>query len=294
MNEQTTVNNYYQKVLKGVELEEIQKNAIHEFDAYVDKLKIIGVNVTIINDNQVSSTPDSIFPYNWVSFHENGKVGLYPMFANNRRLERRQDVLDSLVNQGFKIEEIIDLTRFEQENRYLEGTGSLILDRQNKLAYAALSERTNQEVLTIFSDKFGYKQIVFHANQSVNKDRLPIYHTNVMMCLANEFAVICADSIDDVSTRTHVIKTLIDSGKEVIEISEEQVNQFAGNMLQVVGANKPYLIMSTSAYMSLTENQKNRIKKYCPIVHTPLDTIESLGGGSARCMVAEVFLPTRT
>ncbi len=292
MNEQTAVNNYYQQVLEGLSSNHIQTNALKEFDEYVEKLKAIGVNVNVINDTVEPSTPDSIFPNNWVSFHESGRVGLYPMFAENRRLERRQDILDSLVEQGFKINEVIDITKYEQEGKNLEGTGSLILDRENKLAYAALSERTNQEVLDVFSEKFGYKQVVFHSNQKIEGERLPIYHTNVMMCVADLFAIICLDSIDNKTERVETEAALTNSGKEVIDITEEQVNRFAGNMLQVIGAdNQPYLIMSTAAYTSLTKDQINKIEHYCPIVHSSLDTIEALGGGSARCMMAEVFLP---
>ncbi len=292
MNEQTAVNNYYQKVLEGLNSDQIQVNALKEFDTYVEKLKAIGVNVMVVNDTISPSTPDSIFPNNWVSFHESGKVGLYPMFAENRRLERRQDILDTLSDKGFTINEVIDITHFEQEGKNLEGTGSLILDRQHKLAYAALSERTNQKVLDVFSEKFGYKQVVFHSNQTVKGKRLPIYHTNVMMCVADEFAIICADSMDDESEKHHTLEALRSSGKEVIEISEGQVNRFAGNMLQVVGAKElPYLIMSSAAYTSLSPNQIRAIENYCPIVHSSLDTIEALGGGSARCMMAEVFLP---
>ncbi len=291
MNEQTAVNNYYQKVLEGFTPEQVQENALQEFDAYVEKLKAIGVNVIVINDTPEPSTPDSIFPNNWVSFHLSGKVGIYPMFAENRRLERNQDILDNLEIDGFEITEVIDITHFENEGKNLEGTGSLILDRENKLAYAALSERTNKEVLNKFCDLFGYKAVMFHSNQTVNGERLPIYHTNVMMCVANEFVIICADSIDDPAERKGAIDALLSTGKEVIEITEEQVNRFAGNMLQVLGANKPYLIMSTAAYNSLSEEQIKRIENYCPIVHSSLDTIEALGGGSARCMMAEVFLP---
>ena len=292
MNEQTAVNNYYQKVLEGLSATQIQINALHEFDSYVEKLKAIGVNVIVVNDTVEPSTPDSIFPNNWVSFHESGKVGLYPMFAKNRRLERRQDILDGLVEKGFSILEVIDITKFEKEGKNLEGTGSLILDRENKIAYAALSERTNQDILNQFSELFGYSQVVFHSNQTVNGERLPIYHTNVMMCVANKFAIICANSIDDAKERAATLAALENSGKEVIDISEEQVNRFAGNMLHVVGADdQEYLIMSTAAYTCLTQEQITRIEKYCPIVHSSLDTIEALGGGSARCMMAEVFLP---
>lgn len=294
MNEQTAVNNYYQKVLEGLDADQIQKNALQEFDDYVLKLRGIGVKVTVIDDTVNPSTPDSIFPNNWVSFHESGNVGLYPMFAENRRLERRQDILDTLSDDGFAIEKVIDITAYESQGKNLEGTGSLILDRENKLAYAALSERTDPLILDEFSKAFGYKPVVFHSNQTVDGKRLPIYHTNVMMCVANRFAIICANSIDEPKEREHTLETLRNSGKEVVEITEQQVNRFAGNMLQVVGTgDQPYLIMSTAAYTSLTQEQITRIKNHCPIVHSSLDTIEALGGGSARCMMAEVFLPKK-
>ncbi len=292
MNEQTAVNNYYQQVLDGLDVSQIQENALKEFDDYVGKLKAIGVNVTVIEDTIEPSTPDSIFPNNWVSFHADGTVGLYPMFAENRRFERRRDVLDALVAQGFTIKNTIDLSRCESQGKNLEGTGSLILDRENKLAYAAISERTHPEILAIFCEQFGYKAVSFRSNQTVNGVRLPIYHTNVMMCVADKFAVICADSIDAEPERKNTINVLKTSGKEVVEITEDQVNRFAGNMLQVLGVdNQPYLIMSTAAYTSLTPEQIKQIERHCPIVHSSLDTIEALGGGSARCMMAEVFLP---
>jgi len=292
MNEQTAVNNYYQKAIDGLTIEQIQSNALQEFDSYVDKLKAIGVNVIVINDKIEPSTPDSIFPNNWVSFHESGKVGLYPMFAKNRRLERRQDILDLLVSDGFKISKVTDLTGLENDDIFLEGTGSLILDRENQIVYAAISERTHISALEQFCVLFNYKSIVFHSNQTVAGKRVPIYHTNVMMCVAKDFAIICADSIDDINERANTLNALEESGKELILISEEQVSRFAGNMLQVLGANsQEYLIMSSAAYTCLSQDQIGQIKKYCPIVHSSLDTIEALGGGSARCMMAEVFLP---
>lgn len=294
MNEQTAVNNYYQKVLEGLNEDQIQANALREFDGYVDKLKAIGVNVIVVNDTVEPSTPDSIFPNNWVSFHESGKIGLYPMFAKNRRLERRQDILDLLKEDGFSIGKIIDITSLEEDGVYLEGTGSMILDRENKLVYGAISERTHLAGLEKFCQSFNYKAISFQSNQSVGEERLPIYHTNVMMCIADRFAIICADTIDNQEERAATLATIENSGKEVIEISEDQVKRFAGNMLQVLGTgDQPYLIMSTASFTSLNEDQITRIEKYCPIVYSSLDTIEALGGGSARCMMAEVFLPKK-
>ena len=292
-NEQTATNNYYQKVLDDLTPEKTQVNALKEFNTFVSRLEDIGVNVIVINDTEYFDTPDSVFPNNWVSFHENGVVGLYPMCAKNRRDERREDIFDSLVDEfGFKIEEIKDFTEFEKDGKYLEGTGSMVLDRENKICYAAISIRTNQIAVIQFCKEFSYRPICFTANQNVRSERLAIYHTNVMMCVADKFAVICLDSIDNKIEKENVIETLIKSGKEIIEITEEQKYRFAGNMLQVMG-NKPYLVMSNSAYNSLSESQIKTIEDHCPIVHSSLDTIEACGGGSARCMMAEIFLPKK-
>jgi hypothetical protein len=290
-NEQTAVNNYYQKVLDGLTAEATQEKALLEFNAFVDKLRSKGVNVIDIQDTKEPDTPDSIFPNNWVSFHEDGGIGLYPMCAENRRTERREDIFDILVDDyGFHIEQIHDFTEFEEYDRYLEGTGSMILDRENKYCYAAISERTDEQAVIQFCDVFGYKPICFTANQDVNGERLAIYHTNVMMCVADKFVVICLDTIDEIEERTHLIEVLEETNKEIIEISEEQKQHFAGNMLQVMG-DQPYLVMSDSAFNSLTQEQISQIEKHCPIIHSSLDTIEACGGGSARCMMAEIFLP---
>jgi hypothetical protein len=290
-NEQTAVNNYYQKVLDGLTAEATQEKALLEFNAFVDKLRSKGVNVIDIQDTKEPDTPDSIFPNNWVSFHEDGGIGLYPMCAENRRTERREDIFDILVDDyGFHIEQIHDFTEFEEYDRYLEGTGSMILDRENKYCYAAISERTDEQAVIQFCDVFRYKPICFTANQDVNGERLAIYHTNVMMCVADKFVVICLDTIDEIEERTHLIEVLEETNKEIIEISEEQKQHFAGNMLQVMG-DQPYLVMSDSAFNSLTQEQISQIEKHCPIIHSSLDTIEACGGGSARCMMAEIFLP---
>ena len=290
-NEQTAVNNYYQKVLDGLTAEATQEKALLEFNSFVDKLRSKGVNVIDIQDTKEPDTPDSIFPNNWVSFHEDGGIGLYPMCAENRRTERREDIFDILVDDyGFHIEQIHDFTEFEEYDRYLEGTGSMILDRENKYCYAAISERTDEQAVIQFCDVFGYKPICFTANQDVNGERLAIYHTNVMMCVADKFVVICLDTIDEIEERTHLIEVLEETNKEIIEISEEQKQHFAGNMLQVMG-DQPYLVMSDSAFNSLTQEQISQIEKHCPIIHSSLDTIEACGGGSARCMMAEIFLP---
>jgi hypothetical protein len=290
-NEQTAVNNYYQKVLDNLTIEKTQQNALSEFNAFVDKLEKAGVNVIVVEDTKNPDTPDSIFPNNWVSFHKDGMIGLYPMCAKNRRDERREDIFDSLVDEyGFTIEGIKDFTEFEEHDKYLEGTGSMVLDHVNMICYAAISIRTNEIAVMQFCEEFGYRPICFTANQDVEGERMEIYHTNVMMCVADKFAVICLDTIDDKDEREHVVDTLVKSGKEIIEISESQKHRFAGNMLQLLG-DKPYLVMSNSAYDALEKDQINAIEKHCPIIYSSLDTIEACGGGSARCMMAEVFLP---
>ncbi|MEO4006347.1 arginine deiminase-related protein [Flavobacterium sp. CAU 1735] len=292
MNEQTAVNNYYQKVLDNLLPATVNAKAQEEFDAFVEKLKNVGVNVIVVDDTVTPDTPDSIFPNNWISFHENGDVALYPMFAENRRLERREDILDILEEKGFQIENLVDYTSAEEDNIFLEGTGSLLLDRENGKAYCALSPRADEELMIEFCEDFELNPVIFEAYQTVNGERKHIYHTNVMMCLGETFAVICADCIDDTKERKMVLDCLKSDGKEIILITEDQVNNFAGNMLQVRGTDdKRYLVMSASAHQSLTKDQIAKIEKHCEILSSSLDTIEACGGGSARCMMAEVFLP---
>lgn len=295
MNEQTAVNNYYQKVLESLTPETVQFKALQEFDDFVEKLRAVGVNVIVINDTKDTDTPDSIFPNNWISFHQNGDVALYPMFAENRRLERREDILETLENVGYQINNVVDYTSAEEEKLYLEGTGSLLLDRVNRKAYCALSPRADEDLLIEFCEDFEYTPVPFVSYQTVNDKRLPIYHTNVIMCLGEKFSVICLDSIDDKKERKNVIKHLKEEGKEIIAISEDQVNSFAGNMLQILGKNDGrYIVMSNSAYESLTNQQIKQIEKHGKILYSSLDTVEACGGGSARCMMAEVFLPKNT
>lgn len=292
MNEQTAVNNYYQKVIDGLSTENVNAKAQVEFDAFVQKLRLVGVDVTVVDDTLTPNTPDSIFPNNWISFHENGDVVLYPMFAENRRAERREDVLDLLEAKGFLVNDIMDYTAAEDDNIFLEGTGSLLLDRQNGKAYCALSPRADEELLIEFCEDFEYTPVIFEAFQTVAGDRKLIYHTNVMMCIGATFAVICADCIDDKKERKMVLDSLRSDEKDIILITEDQVNNFAGNMLEVKGADgKRYLIMSTAAYKALTKKQIAQIEQHVTILHSSLDTIEACGGGSARCMMAEVFLP---
>ena len=291
MNEQTAVNNYYQHNLKGISAEEIQLRALTEFDNFVSKLRSAGVEVVVIEDTLVPSTPDSIFPNNWSSFHRNGKVGLYPMFAENRRLERREDILDKLEEKGFIINDIIDYSSAEKEDIFLEGTGSIVLDREAGVAYCALSPRADEDLFIEFCEDFEYTPVVFHAYQTVNEKRELIYHTNVMMAITQENVVVCLDSIDDKKERRNFINHVLMSGKQIVKITEEQVENFAGNMLQVLGNdNKPITVMSQAAFDCLTDSQRDLLSKEATLLSSDLSTIEACGGGSARCMMAEVFL----
>ncbi|TVZ16874.1 citrulline utilization hydrolase CtlX [Maribacter sp. MAR_2009_72] len=291
MNEQTAVNNYFMEDI-DMKNRAINIKAQEEFDVFVSTLKGKGVNVIVVNDTYEPDTPDSIFPNNWISFHANGTVGVYPMYAENRRNERREDILEILEEKGFMIIEVIDYTSAEEEGIFLEGTGSILLDRVNKKAYCALSERADEELFIEFCEDFDCFPVIFTANQSVDGKRLPIYHTNVMMALAEDFAIICSDTIDDKKERKNVLDHLKKDGRVIITITEQQMHHFAGNMLQVLGADdKRYMVMSSAAYTSLTKEQITMIEKHCSILHSSLSTIETCGGGSARCMMAEVFLP---
>ncbi|TDI70181.1 MAG: amidinotransferase [Bacteroidetes bacterium] len=290
MNEETVANNYFQKQIQ-IEEGDINSKAQAEFDAIVEKLRAVGVNVIVEDDLLDLDTPDSIFPNNWVSFHHNGIVGLFPMFAENRRRERREEIINRLEEEGFLVEGFMDYTSAEDAGVFLEGTGSILLDRVHHKAYCALSPRADEELFIEFCEDFEYDPVVFNANQTVDGERLPIYHTNVLMALAENFAVICLDAIDDRSEKKNVLEHLKQSGKEIIEITEAQMHQFAGNMLQVRGKDHKYMVMSTAALDSLTQEQISAIEKHCLILSSDLETVESCGGGSARCMMAEVFLP---
>lgn len=290
-NAETAKNNYFQVEQEG---SDIQSKALAEFNTFVGKLRNKGINVITIKDTLDPHTPDSIFPNNWVSFHKDGKVVLYPMFASNRRVERREDIIETIKKQGFEVDEIDDWSLSEIQGHFLEGTGSMIFDHDNKIAYGSVSLRLDEQLFRDFCAKYGFEPVVFHSFQTVGSERLPIYHTNVMMCVADKFVVICLDCIDDELERSKVIETIKSSGKEIIEISEEQMQQFAGNMLQVQNKDgKKFLIMSETAYKSLTQEQISNIEKYNEIIYSDLNTIEVNGGGSARCMLAEVFLPKK-
>ena len=283
-NQQTAANNFFQS---NVNIENANELAIAEFDAMVEKLRAHQIKVNVVQDTKDPSTPDSIFPNNWVSTHEGGTLCLYPMFAQNRRAERKLSVIDFL-ESNYQIQNTLDLTDFEKEGIFLEGTGSMVLDHQNKLAYGCLSERLDKNAFYEWCDKMQFKAIAFKA---VDDKAQPIYHTNVMMCMGDQFVVICLESIPNEQEKQLVLESFKKSNKEVITISQDQLNHFAGNMLQVFDINeKPHLIMSEQAHTSLDPAQVKSLEKYNPILPISIPTIEALGGGSTRCMMAEIYL----
>jgi len=286
-NEQTAANNKFQ--VASTE-SDTQTQALNEFDGFVEMLRKNGVDVTVVDDTLKPETPDSIFPNNWVSFHDDGSIYLYPMFSENRRLERRKDILEGLKDK-FEVNHISDLSFYEMQYAFLEGTGSMVLDRVNKIAYACLSVRTDQEVLDNFCMLTGYTTVSFQAVDSTN---FPIYHTNVMMCIGDRFAVICLDSIRNEEERLAVLLRLTNSGKTIIEITLDQMNHFAGNMLQVSNSDgENLLVMSEQAFLSLSDEQVTTLEQFSRIIYAPIYTIERNGGGSARCMLAEIHLPEK-
>ncbi len=285
-NAETAVNNAFQ----ATQDTNAQELALKEFDDFVAVLRNHEIDVTVIDDTKDPQTPDSIFPNNWISFHTDGTIVLYPMYAANRRLERKPHIIDRL-KQTFKVEKQIDLSSFESQNLFLEGTGSMVLDRENKIAYACISERTDRDVLDDFCRKVDFTPHTFAATDS---NGYPIYHTNVMMCVADQYVVIALESIADQKERDEIIDRIGKTNKAIIAISLEQMSHFAGNMLQVKNdKDEKFLIMSSQAYKSLNQEQIDQLEKFNPILHSSLDTIERNGGGSARCMMAEVFLPVK-
>jgi hypothetical protein len=283
-NAQTALTNAFQ----STQDKNAQEAALNEFNNLVNLLMQNDVNVMVINDTEQPHTPDSIFPNNWISFHHTGCMVLYPMYAPNRRQERKPHVIETLKTK-FKITDQIDLTFYEDQNLFLEGTGSMVLDRENKIAYACLSQRTDLTILKDVSSKLGYTPLPFTATDATG---YPIYHTNVMMCVADRFVVICLESIKNNEEREAVVAVIQKSGKEIIDITLDQMNRFAGNMLQVENnEGKKLMVMSSQAYHSLTEQQLSTIAQCNFILHVDLRTIERNGGGSARCMMTEVFLP---
>jgi len=281
-NEETASNNYFQQ---NTHIEDAQTKALKEFQQFVDRLSSHDVDVLVVKDTPSPLTPDSIFPNNWISIHEEGIMVLYPMFAKNRRMERKQTVIDA-VKETIDVKEIVDFTHFENSKQYLEGTGSMVLDRQNKIAYACISERTDKDLFASFCLKINYTPMLFHAH---DQNGLMIHHTNVLMCMADQYVVICLDAIYDQVEKEKLVEQFNATQKEIITISFDQMNHFCGNMLQIKNKHGlHFLVMSTQAYQHLTPEQVNRLETYQPIIHSDITTIETLGGGSARCMMAEL------
>ena len=269
---------------------EQHESALREFDGLVEALRAAGVDVVVVEDTPEPHTPDSIFPNNWISMHADGRVVLYPMEAENRRTERRSDIIEHLHDTiGLQVTEVVDLTAHEDEGHYLEGTGSMVLDRVNRVAYACLSSRTHFDALGDFAQRMGYEVVAFDA---VDSEGVPIYHTNVLMNIGEELAVICDEAIPREEQRQAVVARLRDTGHDVISLSYEQLNAFAGNMLELRNADGERVIaMSEQAYQSLSEAQRERFAANGRIVSAPIDNIEQSAGGSVRCMLAEVHLP---
>lgn len=289
MNDQTATNNFYQEDIFDLTPDAIASKAQQEFDDYVSVLRAEGIRVTVHQDTAEPDTPDALFPNNWVSFHSRHRAILYPMYAENRRNERTSSIFESLKKDKVNIVVDTDYSPLEKEGKFLEGTGSMVLDRANKKAYAALSERTDRALFYRFCLDNGYQPVYFTAYQTVDEERLPIYHTNVMMSIGTDFALVGLESIDSIEEREFVTAELIESGKTIIPLSEDQLHKFAGNMLVLQGPDRPLLVMSTTAYNSLDTLQLKQIKEHAKPIHSSLDTIERCGGGSARCMMAEVF-----
>jgi hypothetical protein len=288
-NSETAASNEFQQKASA-DANATQEKAREEFDLMISQLSLTGLDLHIFEDSDEVYRPDAVFSNNWVSFHQSGKVVLYPMMAENRRAERRLDIIESL-NKDFLVEEIIDLTHFEKEGKYLEGTGSMVLDRRYKIAYACLSPRTHPEVLDAFAEALGYEVVTFSASDENDK---AIYHTNVLMCVGDIFAVVCLEAIKNPDERQKVRTMLEETSKYIVEISLDQVRHFAGNMLMVrnLKGNK-FLMMSTQAYEALTDKQHKILSDYARIIHSDLAVIERNGGGSARCMMTEIHLPLR-
>lgn len=285
-NPQTAVNNVFQR--KAGEEASTRRSALQEFNAMARLLKEGGVEVLVVDDDPKQATPDAVFPNNWISFHSNGSLVLYPMFAPNRRLERNPRIIER-IRERYRVKSILNLTDHEREGKFLEGTGSLVLDRKDHLAYACLSDRTDASLVDRFCRKMGYRAATFHASDASGR---PIYHTNVMMSIGAEFAVVCLSCIRDPGERKAVRDRLEKHGRRVIEIDEGQMAAFAGNILQLSTVDAASLIvMSGRAHAAYRPDQLAALESYGRILHAPLPTIEDMGGGSARCMIAEIFNP---
>lgn len=289
-NEQTAGNNVFQKNDFALSLTQIQNKATSEFDQLVFRLRKAGVNVFVVEDTHDPVKPDAVFPNNWISFHQDGTVITYPMFAPIRRFERREEILDDL-RQQFQLNDWVHFEQFEAENKFLEGTGSMILDRVNKVVYACVSPRTDAGLVHELCRRISFEPILFKA---VDNEGIDIYHTNVMMTVGEFFVVICLDTVVEGVQKEKLLEKFKVTNKEIIEISFDQMLAFAGNMLQVRNdVGDTFLVMSEQAFGSLTKDQISRMEKHTNILHSAIDTIEKYGGGSARCMMAEVFLPEK-
>lgn len=287
-NEETGADNLYQKN-DNQDRKILEEKAEKEFDTLVEKLRSESIEVLVIQDSLTPHTPDSIFPNNWFSTHEDNKVVLYPMYAENRRLERTDKIFEFVKEKNQT--EKIDFTKYENEGKFLEGTGSMCLDRKNKIAYANISKRTDKELFEKFCEKLGYKGISFSGSQIVNGIKAPIYHTNVMLTIGEEYAIVYLSAIEDEKEREIVKNSLVNSGKKIIEISGEQTKNFLGNAIELRKKDgSKILVMSKTAYDSLDDEQKNIIEESAKIVYSDIPTIENYGGGSVRCMIAEFFL----
>jgi hypothetical protein len=289
-NNETAASNAFQSKLQGATPAEIRQKAIAEFDNFVQLLQEKGIQVVVIDDTAGPEKPDAIFPNNWITLHRNGTVALYPMHAPSRRSERRQDIIDTL-RQQYEVKKIVDFSSHEDSNKFLEGTGSMILDHENRIVYACLSPRTDADLLEEFCQQFRYQPVIF---QAYDHNGGLVYHTNVILCIGHRFAVLCSATIRDEHDRQFVIDTLTRTSHEVIDITEEQLRHYAGNMLEVKNKEgKHFLVMSEQAFRSLRPDQIQAIQKYAEIIPVPIYTIEHIGGGSARCMMAEIFLPEK-
>jgi len=291
-NPQTAASNAFQRAPDAVANELEQQAAAVQFEGLADVLRTAGVEVIVEADTLEPSTPDSIFPNNWISLHADGSAVLFPMMAPNRRTERRMDIVERLGTvHGFRLEKVLDLSAWEQRGRFLEGTGSLVLDRISRVAYACLSPRTDVEVLEDFCQRTGFEPLAFHA---VDADGIPIYHTNVMMALGRGYAVICDAAISDPAEHTAVLARLRQSGREIVSIDHEQMAAFAGNMLELINAEgHRLLVMSRRAEASLNDEQRAVLGKHARLLTAAIDDIEDSAGGGVRCMLAEIFLPRR-
>lgn len=282
-NEETAQNNYFQQASVG---ESVSENALEEFDSFVRLLRSNDVDLTVVQDSPEPWTPDSIFPNNWFSSHLTGELVLYPMFAENRRKERKRDVLE-LLRRKMNHRKVVDLTHWEEEKEFLEGTGSMIFDRDRRVAYCCRSPRTSEKVLAEFCSRMNYDALLFDA---VDAQGDAIYHTNVMLEVGTQVAVICLEAIRNEGERQMVVSRLTAAGKIIVEITLDQVTHFAGNMLEIKSrSGQPLMVMSASARRALTPEQEKTISTFNRILSTELRTIEVNGGGSARCMLAEIF-----